>query len=86
MPEGIPRDYVFHPTRHSMFRTTERGISDVEVEEVVRTGAVIHTQNRGPHGGLKRLYKKYVAGRVVVVVAEVWKKDCWVITAYGEEN
>lgn len=69
-----------------MFRTTERGIADVEVEEVVRTGAVIHTQDRGPHGGLKRLYKKYVAGKVVVVVAEVRKKDCWIITAYGEEN
>lgn len=39
-----------------MYRTAERGISDTEVEEVVRTGAVIHTDARGPHGGLKRLY------------------------------
>ena len=86
MPEGIPRDYVFHPTRHSTYRTAERGISDAEVEEVVRTGAVIQTEHRGPHGGLKRLYKKFLASRVVVVVAEVHKRNCWVITTYVEED
>lgn len=86
MPEGTPRDFVFHPTRHSMYRTSERSIADAEVEEVVRTGAVIHTNQRGVHGGLKRLYRKFVLSRVVVVVAEIRKKDCWVITAYAEED
>ena len=68
-----------------MYRTTERGIADAEIEEVVRTGAVIHTNSRGTHGGLKRLYKKFVEDRVVVVVAEIHKKDCRVITTYAEE-
>jgi hypothetical protein len=69
-----------------MYRTSERSIVDAEVEEVVKTGAVIHTNQRGVHGGLKRLYKKFVAGRVVVVVAEIRQKDCWVITTYAEED
>ena len=76
MPEGTPRDYVFHPTRHSMYRTSERSIPDDEVEEVVKNGAVVHTNQRGVHGGWKRLYRRFVAGRVVVVVAEIRKNDC----------
>ena len=69
-----------------MLRTAERQISEDEVEGVVRTGAVIHTNDRGPHGGLKRLYKKFVVDRVVVVAAEVHKNDCWIITSYAEED
>lgn len=69
-----------------MLRSVERDISDTEVVDVVRTGAVINTGVRGTRGGLKRLYKKFLGDRVVIVVAEVRKSDCWVITTYAEED
>jgi hypothetical protein len=69
-----------------MFRSAERSISDAEMRDVVRTGSVIETGIRGTRGGLKRLYKKYLSHRVVVVVAEVLKADCWIITTYAEED
>ncbi|MEN9661980.1 MAG: hypothetical protein RL324_929 [Verrucomicrobiota bacterium] len=56
------------------------------MRDVVRTGSVIETGIRGTRGGLKRLYKKYLSHRVVVVVAEVLKADCWIITTYAEED
>lgn len=41
---------------------------------------------RGMHGGFIYEFHKMVAGKKLVVIAEVKKQECWLITGYHEEE
>ncbi len=82
----MPRKFTFHDSLHVLKRSCERWVTEAEIRETVLTGSVIETGQRGVHGGLKRLYKKFLTNRVVVVVAETHKTDCYLITTYEEER
>ena len=80
--------YTFHDTSHVEKRASERGFT---LEEAMLTidepDAILKTPpRRGNHGGMIWLFFRAFADRVLVIVAETKKHECWIITGYWEES
>ncbi|HEY5744048.1 MAG TPA: DUF4258 domain-containing protein [Terrimicrobiaceae bacterium] len=77
-------EYEFHETSHLFARAAERGFSVEQAIETVKapSSVVKNPLNKGNHGGLIRLFFRSYGGKVLVVVAEVRKHECWIITGY----
>jgi hypothetical protein len=78
-------EYEFHETSHLFVRAAERGFSVEQAIETVKAPSSVVMKNphgKGNHGGLIRLFLRAYGGKVLVVVAEVRKNECWIITGY----
>ncbi len=76
--------YEFHDTSHVEKRARER---DFTVEQAQLTvsepGSILKTPpRRGNHGGMLWLFFRVFGTRTLVVVAEIKKHECWIITGY----
>lgn len=76
----------FHHTRHFRFRLEQRKLFLHDVESVVRGPDQKIQQRRGTHGGFVIKYRKTVGGKTLCVIAETWKDDCWLLTAYKPDE
>ena len=80
--------YEFHDTAHIGKRARERGFT---VEQATLTidepASILKTPERkGNHGGFIWLFFRAFESRILVVVAEVKRNECWIITGYWEES
>jgi hypothetical protein len=77
-------EYKFHETSHLSARAAERSFSVEQAIETVKapSSVVKNPHKKGNHGGLIRLFFRSYGSRVLVVVAEVRKHECWIITGY----
>ena len=80
--------YVFHDTSHAAKRGRERRFT---VEQAMLTieqpTRVLKTPPlRGNHDRMIWLFFRPFRNRILVAVAEVKHNECWIITAYWEEE
>jgi hypothetical protein len=73
---------VFHDTFHAKQRSGERAISLEAMKDVVKYPTQREQQWRGPNGGFVYKFTKRTGRDTLVVVAEVKKSECWLITAF----
>jgi len=78
--------YRFHDTTHVGKRSSERGFTVAQALETVNHPSRIlkHPPRRGNHGGLIWLFFRAYGSRVLVVVAEIKKNECWIITGFWQ--
>jgi hypothetical protein len=74
----------FHFTPHAARRLLERNISGEAVKD-----AITHHQDKdfkylGEHGGKVSRYAKMHCNGKLIVIAELKKGECWIITTYYE--
>jgi hypothetical protein len=74
---------TFRDSTHAGNRRRERGISVQAMKDVVQYHHKKTQQYRGEHGGFVYRFSKSVGGRTLVVVAEVKKHECWLISAWN---
>lgn len=74
----------FHYTLHATQRSRERALSFELLRNVVLYNETRQMQYRGVHGGVVWRFTKTVQGRNVIVVAEIKKAECWIISGYEE--
>lgn len=74
-------------TSHLEVRAAERGFTVAQAIETVCNPARTSKAppKRGNHGGLIWLFFRGYDGKVLVVVGETKKDECWIITGYWEE-
>lgn len=64
-----------------------RGICAPEMEDAVLNVESRIQQYRGTHGGIVWYYtKKQESGKMLAVVAELYKSICYFVTTFYEEN
>ena len=76
----------FHVTKHAALRFMERGVSLESAKDVVKYSKQVEKLQSGHNGGTLKRFRKTADGKTLVVVAEVKDKDCWIATAYYDEN
>lgn len=52
------------------------------LKDVIRSPQWRHLQRRGDHGGFVYRFEKTAADKTLVVVAELKKSECWIVTAF----
>jgi hypothetical protein len=75
----------FHNTRHLIVRLEERGLSLEALRNVVNCPDSQKHQGTGQHGGKLFLFSKTVDGQKLCCVAELKRKECWIVTGYYED-
>lgn len=80
--------YVLHDTAHLEKRARERKFTIEQASLAIsKPGSILKTPPRkGNHGGFIWLFFRRFESKILVVVAEVKKNECWIITAYWEEQ
>jgi hypothetical protein len=78
--------YRFHDTIHVEKRSLERGFTVAQVlETVTHPSRILKVPpRRGNHGGLIWLFFRAYGSTVLVVVAEIKKNECWLITGFWQ--
>jgi hypothetical protein len=74
----------FHLTPHSARRLSDREISAEEMKDAVKYHDEKHPMGPGENGGKKYKFAKKTNGRTLVVIAELKKGECWLITTFYE--
>jgi hypothetical protein len=77
---------VFHDTTHAGTRRQERQLSVEQMKDTIGRHERRIQHRRGEHGGFVYEFHQRVAGTTLVVVAEIKKHECWLITGYYEEE
>jgi hypothetical protein len=77
---------VFHDTTHAGTRRRERQLSVEQMKDTVCQHERRIQHRRGEHGGFVYEFRQRVVGKTLVVVAEIKKHECWLITGYYEEE
>ena len=72
----------FHLTKHFTQRISERNLSVEDIKAVVRSPDKKRILKQGPHGGDLIMFQKTVDEVTLKVVAEIKRKDCWLVSAY----
>lgn len=67
---------------HAKARALQRGIDPSEIEEAVQFSDNRKQGVRGPHKGFQYECRKEIGERTLIVIAEIFKSDCWIITGY----
>jgi len=79
----MPAPRTFHLTRHLKLRVDQRELSVDSLKDVIKCPDWRHQQRRGEHGGFVYRFEKTVfEGKTLVVVAEVKKSECWIISGF----
>ena len=78
--------YRLHDTVHLEKRARERGFTVEQATLAVNESqSILKTPPRkGNHGFIWLFFRKF-EGRILIVVAEVKKNECWIITGYWNE-
>jgi len=74
--------YRFHQTKHQALRVSERDLSLEDMKNVVGYPDGDEFLRKGLHGGRVCKFRKTVAGKTLVVVAEIKGKECWLLTGF----
>lgn len=74
--------YRFHQTKHQALRVSERDLSLEDMKNVVSYPDESLFLRKGFHGGRVSKFRKTVADRTLVVVAEIKGKECWLLTGF----
>lgn len=77
---------IFYDTTHAALRRRERQLSDAEMKDTVCQHQHRLQHRRGEHGGFVYEFHRRVSGKKLVVIAEVKKHECWLITGYYDEE
>ena len=72
----------FYDTRHAKERSEERSISIEVMKNIVKYHESRKQQYRGEHGGFVCKFEKSVDGKRIIVVAEIKKDTCWLVSAF----
>lgn len=72
----------FHFTSHSKSRSSDRAISETQFVEAVTNPRLKTQKYKGQNGGFVYLFERDFEDKTLIVVAEVFKKDCYFITGY----
>ena len=72
----------FHNTKHSSRRVEDRELSLENIKNVVKYPDEVLGLRRGTHGGIVKKFSKKVDGLTMIVVAEIYRNDCWILTSY----
>jgi hypothetical protein len=83
---GLRTPTVFHDTTHAGTRRQERQLSVEQMKGAVCQHERRVQHRRGEHGGFVYEFRQRVVERTLVVVAEIKKHECWLITGYYEEE
>ena len=82
-PEGrLQKITAFYDTTHADRRRGERGVSVQAMKDVVNCHDAKTQQYRGTHGGFVYRFSRASGTENLVVVAEVKKHECWLISAW----
>ena len=73
---------TFHDSTHAKNRRCERDISIESMKAVVNYPEGKRQQYRGLNGGFVCKFSKTVDSKTLVVIAEVKKSECWLISAF----
>ena len=73
------RDRIIRYQERALGRMSERGISKEQVEQTIRFHDGVRNANRP---GAKRFEKKFSPKRRIVVIAEEYEREFWVISAF----
>ena len=75
-------EFEFHETSHLFARAAARGFTVEQAIGAVKAPLSVmrNPQNKGNHGGLIRLFFRAYGDKVLVVVAEIKRHECWIIT------
>ena len=76
---------TFHDSTHARQRSRERNISLETTKDVVKYHQSKTQQYRGNHGGFVYKFKKTVEGKILAVVAEIKKDECWLMSGFYVE-
>lgn len=77
---------VFHDTTHAGTRRQERQLSFEQMKNTVCQHQRRIQHQRGEHGGFVYEFHQRAAGKTLVVIAELKRQECWLITGYHEED
>ena len=81
---STPTDFDF--TSHSVQRGLERGITKEDFISCVVSPDKKSQKSKGQTGGFIYLFEKNIKQKLLVVVAEVYKEKCNLITGYWNET
>ena len=84
--QSVEKPAVFHDTTHADRRRTERALTIEQLKSVVLNHDRKTQHRRGEHGGFVYEFTKRIQGRNLVVIAELKKHECWLITGWREED
>ena len=77
---------VFHDTTHAGTRRQERQLSVELMKDTICQHERRIQHRRGEHGGFVYEFRQRVSGKKLVVIAEVKRNQCWLITGYYDEE
>ena len=84
MPTRIEK---FEYSPHVRKRMSERGITEAQMEDAARNPDGRKQQYHGTHGGIVWQYsKRQESGKMLDVVAEFYKRCCYFVTVFYEEE
>ena len=72
----------FHETRHVFQRAAERGLSIDDMKQIVNYHDSKVQQTKGGHGGMVYRLKKTVDKKTHIVIAEIKKDECWLVSGW----
>jgi hypothetical protein len=79
----LERITKFYDSTHASIRRNERAVSIQSMKDAVIYHDAKRQQYRGEHGGFVYKFSKSVGVETLVVVAEVKKQECWLISAWN---
>jgi hypothetical protein len=80
----LNRIKIFHDSDHARIRRNEREIPSMQVmKDVVNYPDRRMQQYRGKHGGFVYKFSKLMGNRNIVVVAEIKKNECWLMSVWS---
>ncbi len=72
----------FYNSTHAEARSRERSISIEVMQNIVKYPESRRQLRRGEHGGFVFKFEKTVDGERIIVVAEIKKDICWLVSAF----
>jgi len=72
-------------TLQSDLRQGERTITREMIRAAIKNGSIHHFSAKGTHGGFMKKFTRDVDGVKLVVIAEVWRQTCYVVTNYWQD-
>jgi uncharacterized protein DUF4258 len=76
----------FEFSSHAELRMQERGVDRNDVMNTILRPTKKSQQYRGTHGGIVCRMEKVINGKNLAVVAELYKENCYVVSAFYEDQ
>jgi hypothetical protein len=75
-----PKRLSIRLTFHALRRGILRGVTELEIEDLVHNGTRRIEQGKGERGGDIWVFYKEIKGRRLAAVTEILHSDCYVLT------